>query len=191
MTGQSNAFEVAEKYGLPDPIIKYARFLKDQAKTEEDILIDRLEKQLNENEQKREHLEELVAENQEISAKLKKERASLEKERDEFRQKAQEEADAYLEKVHAEAEEVLKDKIKRLPENKVPIIIAGGSFNAKGRETFLTSEGKEILKKLMEKVSSEKAYFVIGHKMQGYEKAVQVIALSYTKIPRNNQSGVF
>jgi len=37
LTGQSNAFEVAEKYGLPDPIIKYARFLKDQAKTEEDI----------------------------------------------------------------------------------------------------------------------------------------------------------
>ena len=109
LTGQSNAFEVAEKYGLPDPIIKYARFLKDQAKTEEDILIDRLEKQLNENEQKREHLEELTAENQEISAKLKKERASLEKERDEFRQKAQEEADAYLEKIHAEAEEVLKD----------------------------------------------------------------------------------
>jgi len=72
-------------------------------------LIDRLEKQLNENEQKREHLEELTAENQEISAKLKKERASLEKERDEFRQKAQEEADAYLEKIHAEAEEVLKD----------------------------------------------------------------------------------
>ena len=100
LTGQSNAFEVAEKYGLPDPIIKYARFLKDQAKTEEDILIDRLEKQLNENEQKREHLEELTAENQEISAKLKKERASLEKERDEFRQKAQEEADAYLEKIH-------------------------------------------------------------------------------------------
>lgn len=80
-----------------------------------------------------------------------------------------------------EAEEVLKDKIKRLPENKVPIIIAGGSFNAKGRETFLTSEGKEILKKLMEKVSSEKAYFVIGHKMQGYEKAIVDISKEINK----------
>lgn len=80
-----------------------------------------------------------------------------------------------------EAEEVLKDKIKRLPENKVPIIIAGGSFNAKGRETFLTSEGKEILKRLMEKVSSEKAYFVIGHKMQGYEKAIVDISKEINK----------
>lgn len=80
-----------------------------------------------------------------------------------------------------EAEEVLKDKIKRLPENKVPIIIAGGSFNAKGRETFLTSEGKEILKRLMEKVNSEKAYFVIGHKMQGYEKAIVDISKEINK----------
>lgn len=80
-----------------------------------------------------------------------------------------------------EAEEVLKDKIKRLPENKVPIIIAGGSFNAKGRETFLTKEGKEILKRLMEKVSSEKAYFVIGHKMQGYEKAIVDISKEINK----------
>lgn len=80
-----------------------------------------------------------------------------------------------------EAEEVLKDKIKRLPENKVPIIIAGGSFNAKGRETFLTEEGKEMLKRLMERVNSEKAYFVIGHKMQGYEKAIVDISKEINK----------
>jgi DNA mismatch repair protein MutS2 len=116
LTGQSNAFEVAEKYGLPDPIIKYARFLKDQAKSEEDILIERLEKQLNDNQKKREDLERLVAENQEISAGLKKQRAGLEKERDEFREKAQEEADEYLEKVHAEADEVLKE-IRQRQEN--------------------------------------------------------------------------
>ncbi len=71
-----------------------------------------------------------------------------------------------------ESETVLYEKIKKLPENKVPIIIAGGSFNSKGRETVLTREGKEILKRLIEKVNSEKAYFVIGHKMQGYEKAI-------------------
>ena len=80
-----------------------------------------------------------------------------------------------------ESEEVLKTKIKSLPENKVPIIIAGGSFNSKGRETVLTEEGKEILKKLMEKVNSEKAYFVIGHKMQGYEKAIVDISKEINK----------
>jgi MutS2 family protein len=116
LTGQSNAFEVAEKYGLPDPIIKYARFLKNQAKSEEDILIDRLEKQLNENQQKREELERLVASNMEINEKLKKEQVSLEKERDEFQEKAQAEAEEYLEKVHAEADAVLKE-IRQRQEN--------------------------------------------------------------------------
>lgn len=71
-----------------------------------------------------------------------------------------------------ESEEVLHEKIKKLPENKVPIIIAGGSFNSKGRKTILTKEGRKILKRLIERVNSEKAYFVIGHKMQGYEKAI-------------------
>lgn len=116
LTGQSNAFEVAEKYGLPEPIIKYARFLKDQAKSEEDILIDRLEKQLNENQQKREELERLVTSNMEINEKLKKEQVSIEKERDEFREKAQVEAEEYLEKVQTEANEVLKE-IRNRQEN--------------------------------------------------------------------------
>lgn len=80
-----------------------------------------------------------------------------------------------------ESEKVLGEKIRKLPENKVPIIIAGGSFNSKGRETVLTEEGKQILKGLMENVNSEKAYFVIGHKMQGYEKAIVDISKEINK----------
>lgn len=71
-----------------------------------------------------------------------------------------------------DSEEILKEKIVKLPENKVPIIVAGGSFNSKGRETVLDEKGKEILKELMQKLNNEKVYFVIGHKMQGYEKAI-------------------
>lgn len=71
-----------------------------------------------------------------------------------------------------EAEYILKGKIRKLPENKVPVIIAGGSFNAKGKETVVTEEGKQILKQLIQKLNEEKAYFVIGHKMQGYEKEI-------------------
>lgn len=79
------------------------------------------------------------------------------------------------------SEIALKERIKKLPENKVPIIIAGGSFNAQNRETVLTNEGKEILKKLINNVNAEKAYFVIGHKMHGYEKAIIDIAKSLNK----------
>ncbi len=75
-----------------------------------------------------------------------------------------------------EAEIGLKNKIKKLPQNKTPIIIAGGSFNKKGRITEITEEGRKILEQLIKKLNSEKVYFVIGHKMQGYEK--EIIELS-------------
>ena len=75
-------------------------------------------------------------------------------------------------RIGVESEEVLKEKIAELPTDKMPIIIAGGSFNAQGRETVLTEEGKAILTELIKRVNNEKAYFVIGHKMQGYEKAI-------------------
>ena len=84
-------------------------------------------------------------------------------------------------KSNLESEIVLKEKIKKLPENKIPIVIAGGSFNSKGRNTVLTEEGKEILRNLIQKINSEKAYFVIGHKMQGYEKAIVDISKELNK----------
>ena len=73
-------------------------------------------------------------------------------------------------KVDSETE--LKAKIKTLPENKIPVIIAGGSFNAKNRETVLDENGKAIIRDLISKLNSEKVYFVVGHKMSGYEKAI-------------------
>ncbi|MBR3325564.1 MAG: adenosine deaminase [Clostridia bacterium] len=71
-----------------------------------------------------------------------------------------------------QSEQVLKEKIKQLPTNKVPIIIAGGSFNSNDRKTRLTPEGMKLLKELIQKIDTEKAYFVIGHKMEGYEKEI-------------------
>lgn len=79
------------------------------------------------------------------------------------------------------SEEVLKDKIAELPTDKMPIIIAGGSFNAQGRETILSEEGIQILTELIKRINNEKAYFVIGHKMQGYEKAIVEIANKLNK----------
>ena len=79
------------------------------------------------------------------------------------------------------SEDALKEKIKDLPTDKVPIIIAGGSFNAQGRETILTEAGRKILTELIERVNDKKAYFVIGHKMQGYEKAIVDISRNLNK----------
>lgn len=71
-----------------------------------------------------------------------------------------------------ESEKILKSKIKKLPEDKIPIIIAGGSFNAKNRVTQTTEAGIQMLEELIQKIDNKKVYFVIGHKMEGYEKAI-------------------
>lgn len=79
------------------------------------------------------------------------------------------------------AKELLKTKIKELPTDKVPIIIAGGSFNGQNRETLLTEEGQKMLEELIKKINNEKAYFVIGHKMEGFEKAIVDISKKLNK----------
>ena len=70
------------------------------------------------------------------------------------------------------AKEQLSEKIRELPEDRIPIIIAGGSFNSTDRETQITEKGRKILEDLIDRIDSKKVYFVIGHKLQAYEKAV-------------------
>lgn len=65
---------------------------------------------------------------------------------------------------------IFKDKIKPLPLNKLPIVIAGGSFNTAHRVTKVNKKDKLIIDKLLQNLSPEKVYFVIGNKMNGYEK---------------------
>ena len=57
-----------------------------------------------------------------------------------------------------------------MPKNKIPIIIAGGSFNSQDKETKTTKYGEKIIRDLIKKVNSKKSYIVIGHQVQGYEK---------------------
>lgn len=113
LTGQSNAFEVAERYGLPKSIIAYARHLKEQSKNEEDELIDKLEKQLNEAELKNEKLEALIADNEKEKKQLKKEKIQLDKEKENYHNKAKKEADAYVATVQNKANHILKQIRKR------------------------------------------------------------------------------
>ena len=67
---------------------------------------------------------------------------------------------------------IFKKRIKEFPLDKTPIIIAGGSFNSKGRRTLLNENTKKALKELLEKIDNKNTYILIGHKMQGYERAV-------------------
>ena len=69
------------------------------------------------------------------------------------------------------AEDYLKDMVvKGLPMNKLPIVIAGGSFNARGIHTNVEEKGRKILEDIVEKYEPNEAYFVIGPILRGYEK---------------------
>ena len=80
-----------------------------------------------------------------------------------------------------ESEKVLKYKIKELPSNKIPVIIAGGSFNKKGRTTNINEKGKKIIENFIKQLDTQKVYFVIGHKLEGYEKAIVDASKKYQK----------
>ncbi len=118
ISGSSNAFEVAQRYGLPSSLIKYARFLKDQTKSQEDVLIERLDAQLNEAVSNNEKLKQEIEKNKAEAERLRIERAKFEKEKDDWRQNAEKEASAYLEQVRSEADDILKQLRSRQKEVK-------------------------------------------------------------------------
>ena len=88
LTGQSNAFEIAERYGLPKSIIKYASFLKEQTL-------------------KNDELSQKIAEVKALQESLIKERNQLLKEKDDWKKNAQAEANQYIEEAQHKADEIL------------------------------------------------------------------------------------
>ena len=64
----------------------------------------------------------------------------------------------------------LQDRITELPEEGYPIVICGGSFNNDRRVTALKEEDCAVIDRLLSEGDPEKQYFVIGHRISGYEK---------------------
>ena len=68
--------------------------------------------------------------------------------------------------------EVFKDKLRPLPIDRMPIILAGGSFNQDNRNIKLSSFEIRMLDKLLTSLNPKKYFFVIGHKLCAYEKYI-------------------
>ena len=64
----------------------------------------------------------------------------------------------------------LAPQIRELPWDAMPVVVAGGSFNTAKRTTRVTGEGICQMESLMKTLSPEEAFFVVGHRMSGYEK---------------------
>lgn len=69
-----------------------------------------------------------------------------------------------------DAAEFLKDRIREVPRNKMPVVICGGSFNSDSHHTRMHEEGRELIDLLLEKADPEKICFVTGHKLSAYER---------------------
>ncbi len=67
------------------------------------------------------------------------------------------------------AETLLREQILPLPEGKIPIILAGGSFNSDRHRTPLKDSPLALLDQLLAELDPEKVFFVIGHSLKAYE----------------------
>ena len=65
--------------------------------------------------------------------------------------------------------DALKECMGAMPNGRLPIIIAGGSFNNSLHQTRPTSQGKAFIDRLLDGADPEKVVFVIGHRLTGYE----------------------
>ncbi len=66
--------------------------------------------------------------------------------------------------------EVFSREIRDLPAGKLPVVVLGGSFNNDSHHTVLREENCELLRELLIKGDPSKIFFVIGHRISGYEK---------------------
>ena len=65
---------------------------------------------------------------------------------------------------------VLRDGIAQMPADKVPVVLVGGSFNKEHRSTRVRKEDSMLIDRLIEEGNPEHMFFVIGHRLNGYEK---------------------
>ena len=109
ITGQSNAFDIALRYGLDPKIIKNAKFLKEQSKSVEDNLIEKLEKQLLLNEALSQDLKQKSLDLDKEKEKYIKLNDDIQSKKEEYLNEAKEHAKEYFEEKAIEADNIIKE----------------------------------------------------------------------------------
>ncbi len=78
--------------------------------------------------------------------------------------------------VKPDSSEILSDLIREMPTEKVPIVLLGGSFNSSKHSTRMTQPMLNMLSDLVKRLDPEKAFFVIGNRLIGYERSLVELA---------------
>lgn len=71
-------------------------------------------------------------------------------------------------KLYSEA--CFSEQIREIPENKVPVVLLGGSFNSSRHATRKKESLSDLIKALAKRLDSDRVCFVIGSRLTGYER---------------------
>ncbi|HEY4391280.1 MAG TPA: endonuclease MutS2 [Paenibacillus sp.] len=107
--GRSNAFAIAERLGLPAPILEFARGEVKEEDLRVENMIAKLEENRNIAEQERETAERLRKEMENLRNKHEAELEKLEQQKERYLEKAEEEARAVIAKARSEAENIIDE----------------------------------------------------------------------------------
>lgn len=136
LTGQSNAFTIAKRFGLKESILKEAENLKKQSRSSEDELIEKLEAQILEADRKNEELNQRLKEVKHLEAELKKEKDAWNMQKENLLDKAELEAQKRVLEIQKEAETYF-DELKQMNEVKPHLY---NEFRRKTDELIKTEE---------------------------------------------------
>jgi len=112
VTGQSNAFDIALRYGFIPEIIAKARELKSEDVTEQEVLIETLDKQVLANDQLNERLHQRLEQVEHELETLKKKQDFLKSEEEKLILQAKEQANVIVEEALIKSEEII-DELKK------------------------------------------------------------------------------
>ena len=76
----------------------------------------------------------------------------------------------YVEEKKLAGKDVFADMIHPLPEDKIPLILAGGSFNNDSHRTRISPDVSRMIDELLEKADPSRIFFIVGNRLAGYEK---------------------
>ncbi|MEF3306175.1 endonuclease MutS2 [Paenibacillus sp. GYB003] len=111
--GRSNAFAIAERLGLPRPILEMARGRVDEDDKRVETMIASLEANRATSEAERRKAEQQRAEAERLRAQLEEEREKFREQRDKLLAKAEQEAKSAVANARKEADEVIRE-LRRL-----------------------------------------------------------------------------
>ncbi|GGF85242.1 endonuclease MutS2 [Paenibacillus aceti] len=107
--GRSNAFAIAERLGLPAPILEFARGEVKEEDLRVENMIAKLEENRNIAEQERENAEKIRKEMEDLRSRHAAELEKLEQQKERYLEKAEDEARAVIAKARSEAEKIIDE----------------------------------------------------------------------------------